>query len=120
MITLIKNLPDNIIGFRYKGKVTAKDYEKVLFPEFEKAHKKGKQIKVLWVLEKDFDAFTMGAVWDDMEMGIKYFRDWIKIAFVSDKKWMNHTVRAFGFLIPGHVRTFKNKKMDDAIKWLLE
>ena len=71
-------------------------------------------------MDESFKGFSLGAAKDDMKMGIKYFRDFKKIAFVSDKKWMNRTVMAFGFLIPGHVRTFKNKKLDDAIKWLLE
>lgn len=120
MITLIKDLPADIIGFKFKGKVTAKDYESVLMPAFKAAAKRSKELKVLWQMTKSFESFTMGAAWDDMQIGLKYFRDWKKVAFVSDKKWMNHTVSAFGFLIPGHVRTFSNKKLDDAVKWLQE
>ncbi|MEO8088175.1 MAG: STAS/SEC14 domain-containing protein [Bacteroidota bacterium] len=118
MISIIKELPANIIGFRCKGKVTAKDYESVLYPAFEKALKKSKKLTVLWQMDDSFRGFSLGAVKDDMQMGIKYFHDFRKIAFVSDEKWMNRIVSAFGFLIPGHVRTFKNKKLADAISWL--
>jgi hypothetical protein len=55
-----------------------------------------------------------------MEIGIKYFKDWKKIAFVSDKEWMNHIVDAFGFLVPAKVKTFENKEMNAAIQWLSE
>ena len=88
MISIIKKLPNMIIGFKYEGKVTA----------------------------KDFEGFKVDALIDDAKLGIKYFRNWKKIAFVSNKKKMNDTVRTFGFLIPGQVKTFKKKK--EAILWL--
>lgn len=120
MITLIKNLPGDIIGFSYDDEVTAADYEKVLFPAIEKGAKKSKDLNVLCRLGENFKGFKLGALKEDMEIGIKYFKDWKKIAFVSDKEWMNHTVKAFGFLVPAKVRTFENKEMDTAIKWLSE
>ncbi len=120
MITIIKNLPAPIIGFKYEGKVTAKDYETVLYPAFRRTLKLKKKLRVLCQMEKSFDGFSFGAAKDDMQMGLKYFHDWEKIAFVSDKKWLNKTVEAFGFLIPGHVRSFKNKKISEAITWLEE
>ena len=120
MITLIKNMPDNIVGYKYDGEVTATDYEKVLFPAVKAASEKSKSLKVLCQLGKNFKGFKLGALEDGMEIGLKYFKDWEKIAFVSDKKWMNHTIKAFEFLVPAKVRTFKNKDMDAAIKWLSE
>ena len=120
MISIIKELPNNIIGFRCKGKVTAKDYESVLYPAFEKALKKSKKLKVLWQMDESFKRFSLDAAKDDMQMGIKYYHAWERIAFVSDKKWMSRIVTAFGFLIPGHVCTFKNKKLSEAISWLQE
>ena len=120
MITIIKNLPDDIAGFKYDDKVTATDYETVLFPAVEAAFKKSKDLKVLCRLGKNFKSFKLGALKDDMELGLKYYKDWKKIAFVSDKEWMSHTVKAFGFLVPAKVKTFNNKNMNEAIKWLEE
>ena len=120
MITLIKNIPDDIVGFSYDDEVTAADYETVVFPAVEAAVKKKIDLKVLLRLGVSFKGFKLGALKDDMEIGIKYFKDWKKIAFISDKEWMNHTVKAFGFLMPAKVRTFENKDMDAAIKWLSE
>ncbi len=31
---------------------------------------------------------------------------------------MNHEVKAFGFLVPAKVKTFENKGMDEAMRWL--
>lgn len=120
MITLIKNIPDDIVGFSYDGEVTAADYETVVFVAVEAAVKRSKELKVLLQLGVNFKGFKLGALKDDMEVGLKYFRDWKKIAFVSDNEGMNHTVKAFGFLLPAKVRTFENKEMDAAVKWLSE
>lgn len=119
MITRLENLPGDVIGFKFEDEVTAADYELVLFPAVEAAVKKNKNLKVLCQLENVI-GFKLGALKDDMEIGFKYFRDWEKVAFVSNKEWINHTVRAFGFLIPGKVRTFKNEEVNAAIKWLAE
>ncbi len=116
MISIIKKLPDMIIGFKYEGKVTAKDYESILFPAIESTFEKNKDLKILCQIAKNFEGFKVDALIDDAKLGIKYFRNWKKIAFVSNKKKMNDTVRTFGFLIPGQVKTFKNKK--EAIQWL--
>jgi hypothetical protein len=40
MITLIKNIPDDIVGFSYGEEVTAADYETVVFPAVDAAAKK--------------------------------------------------------------------------------
>ena len=118
MITRIENLPENIIGLKYEGQVTAADYESVIFPALETTSAKSEGLKILCQLTDNFKGFNLGALKDDFEIGIKYYKDWKKIAFVSENEWMNHTVKAFGFLIPGHVRTFKKSNMDEAIKWL--
>jgi hypothetical protein len=119
-IAKIENLPDDIIGYTYNGEVTAADYESVLFPAVEAAVKKSKNLKVLCQLGDDFKHFNFGALKDDLELGLKYFKDWKKVAFVSDKEWMNHTVKAFSFLVPAKVKIFENKDMDEAVKWLSE
>ncbi len=48
MITLIENLPDNIIGYKYDGDVTTADYETVLFPAVEMQLKKAGTYFASW------------------------------------------------------------------------
>jgi hypothetical protein len=120
MITRIKNIPDNIIAFRYEGHVTAADYESVVLPALATSFENSKNFKVLIQLAEDFEGFNFGAVKDDMKVGLKYWTDWKKIAFVSDKEWMNHAVKAFEFLVPGEVHVYRNDQIPDAIIWLSE
>ena len=93
---------------------------KNLFSAVEVALKRSKNLKVLCRLVDNFKSFKLGALKDDMEIGWKYLREWKKIVFVSDREWMNHAVKAFWFLVPAKVKTFENKNMNEAIKWLKE
>ena len=120
MITVMQNLPENIIGFKYESQITAEDYESVLFPLFEAASKKYKELNVLCQLSESFKGFKLGALKDDFQIGVKYFSRWNKIAFVSDKEGMNHLVKVFGFLIPAKVETFSSQQVDEALRWLSE
>lgn len=43
MIERIPNLPNNVLGFTAKGKVTSEDYVKVLIPAVEKMLKEKKK-----------------------------------------------------------------------------
>ena len=85
MITIIKNLFYDIVGFRY-DEVTATDYETVLFPAKEAALKRNKNLKVLCRLADNFKCSKLGALKDDLEMGWRYLMGWKKIAFVLDKE----------------------------------
>ena len=120
MIKPIENLPGNIIGFRYEGEVTSEDYKTVLYPAVEAALKKTKDLKMLVEITESFAKFTLHAAWDDAAVAFKYFRDWKKIAFLSDKDWLNHTIKALSFLTPGQLRTFSANQTEDAINWLKE
>ncbi|HEY1870930.1 MAG TPA: STAS/SEC14 domain-containing protein [Chitinophagaceae bacterium] len=120
MITLIENMPENIVGFAYAGQVTATDYESVLFPAIENAAKKSKRLKILCRVENDFSGLSLGALKDDFQLGFGYFKDWEKIAILSDKDWLNHLTKAIGFIVPAKVKVFGSSKMDEAVKWLSE
>jgi hypothetical protein len=58
-----------------------------------------------------------GALWDDAKVGVQDSRAWERIAIVSDKDWLKHTVKAFGWLVPGEVRVFELDDLDDAGGW---
>ncbi|MEO8088060.1 MAG: STAS/SEC14 domain-containing protein [Bacteroidota bacterium] len=73
MITIIKNLPAGIIGFRYDGHVTKEDYETVMYPAFQAATEKNKELKVLCEMAESFKDFNLGVVKGDLALGLKYF-----------------------------------------------
>ena len=39
---------------------------------------------------------------------------WEKIAVVTDKEWLRHSVNIFGYLIPGEIKAFTAAEEPDA------
>ena len=88
MIKLLANPPDHVVGVSASGQIDAKDYETVLIPAIDSALQKHKRIRVLYLLTKDFQGFTTGAMWDDAKLGLAHLRAWERIAVVTDVHWV--------------------------------
>jgi len=118
MITKIRNIPKNIVGFEVSGMVTAGDYEKTVFPAIEKNLKTNKEIRALLHMGKKFKGMKFGAMVDDLKVGLKYFRHWKKIAVVTDKRWLTNFISMFRFMWPGQVKTYHDRELKLAVAWL--
>jgi hypothetical protein len=60
----------------------------------------------------------VGAVWDDLRIGVEHLTRWERIAVVTDLDWLQIAVRAFGFLMPGTHRSFPLDEADEARRWI--
>jgi hypothetical protein len=118
VIELLPSLPDNVVGFTAKGKVTGDDYAKVLIPAVEAALGKHDKIRLLYILGSEFEGYSGSAMWEDGKVGMEHVTRWERIALVSDKAWIRHTVNAFGYLIPGQVKVFTDAEEADARAWI--
>jgi len=120
MIEKIPNLPDNVLGFVAKGKVTADDYEKVIIPAAEALFSRLGKARLLYQLGEDFSGFQAAAMWDDTKLGLKHLAGWERLAVVSDTEWIRAAVKVFGLAMPGHVRLFNNRELAEATRWISE
>ena len=118
MMQLIDGLPDNVVGVRGIGEVEDDDYEDVLVPAIDAARARHDKIRLLYVLGPEFTGYDAEAVWDDTKLGARTFTDYDKIAVVTDTRWLQRTVKAFGWIIPGEVRVFHVEGLDDATAWI--
>lgn len=118
MIRLVDGLPDNVVGFEAVGEVEAADYESVLDPAVDAAVAANDKIRLLYVLGEEFDGYSGGAMWGDAKLGLKNWTHFEKVAFVSDRKAYVDGVRAFGWLIPGEVKTFSLAESEAARTWV--
>lgn len=59
-------------------------------------------MRIYYEVESDF-AGVDPAVWEDAMAGLSYFLRWERFAVVTDVEWIKHTVKLFGFLMPGEV-----------------
>lgn len=120
MIEQIPNLPANVLGFRAKGTVTAADYENVIIPAVEAQFARQPKVRFLYHLGDELTGFEAAAMWDDTKLGLRHLAGWEKMALVSDIEWIRAAVKIFGLAIPGQVRVFHNRELDEAMRWIAE
>lgn len=120
MIERIQDLPENVLGFMAKGKVTGADYETVIIPAVEEMLTRHKKVRFLYCLGEDFTGFDMKAMWDDAKIGLQHFTDWERFAVVTDVEWIRTAVKVFGFAMPGKVCVYSNNELAKARQWLSE
>ena len=119
MIERIEGLKENIVGFKFAGQVTEKEYEEVIFPAIKDQLTKQAKLRILCYFAEDTKV-SMGAMWDDTVMGFKHYFDWERIAVVTDLVWIKHSFKALGFLIKGHLKIYPADELQQAIEWLEE
>ena len=120
MLERLHDLPDSVVGIKASGEVTGEDYKDVLIPAVEAALEGGQKVRLLYVLGDDVKGMglTAGAAWQDTKVGLGHYNRWQKVAVVSDKEWLRHSVNIFGYLIPGEVKAFTPAEEGEARTWV--
>ena len=119
MLERLRDLPDEVVGVKASGEVTGDDYRTVLLPAVEEALEGGRKLRFLYVLGDDVTGFSAGAAWQDTKVGMGHYDRWEKVAVVSDKEWLRHSVEIFGYLIPGEIKAFTLDKEAEARRWVI-
>jgi hypothetical protein len=117
MLRMLEGLPENVLGVEAVGKVTDDDYDKMLIPAVRTRREAHGSIRFIYVLGEEFDGWTTRAMWEDAKLGLKDLNAWEKIAIVTNKESVKHTVKAIGWMIPGEVRVFELNELDTAKDW---
>jgi hypothetical protein len=116
MIKELDDMPEGVVGFEASGMVHADDYRDVVLPALERAGEKG-DIRFLLVIP-DFKGMTGAAVGQDLKTGFHHFKQWKKVALVTDVSWMAHLTSLFGWMSPGQTRVFAMDERDAALAWV--
>jgi SpoIIAA-like len=118
MLETIPGLPENVLGFVAKGELTSDDYRRVLVPAVDDALERHEKLRLLYVLGEEFDGLDAGAAWEDLKVGFSHVTRWEKIALVTDRDWIRHSIDIFGYLMPGEVKGFTVADEPAARAWL--
>jgi len=118
LLEKIPDLPNTVLGFKASGELTGDDYQKVLVPAIEAALQSQEKLRLLYVLGDEVTGFSAGAAWEDTKVGIAHVTKWEKIAVVTDKEWLRHSVNIFGYLIPGEIKAYPTAEEADARAWI--
>ncbi len=118
MIEIMRDLPDEVLGFTAHGTVTGADYDAVLLPELQARFERHDRVNLLYHFAEDFSGFDAEAIWDDTWADLRHFRGWEKIAVVTDVGWVHRLAGLFGLLRPGRAQVFSNAELAQAREWV--
>ena len=76
------------------------------------------RVKLLYILDHDFDGESIGPAWDDAKLGFLSIQDFDRIAVVTDIAWVHRAVKMFAPLICRPVGVFNLADMPGARSWL--
>lgn len=120
MLTIIRGFPDQVLAIEASGEVEDDDYEQVLEPGIADRLTRHDKIRLFYVLGEAFEGYEGEAMWEDAKLGMRTFTSYDRIAVVTDTRWLSRSVKAFGWLMPGHVRTFTLADRRAAEDWIVE
>jgi hypothetical protein len=118
LLERIPDLPDTVLGFRASGELTSDDYRNVLVPAVEASLRSRDKLRLLYVLGDEVTGLSAGAAWEDTKIGVAHITRWEKIAVVTNKEWLRHSVNIFGYLIPGEIKAYTTADEGDARAWI--
>jgi hypothetical protein len=118
MLELVKGFPDHVVAVRAIAQVTRDDYHTVLVPAVEGALQHHAKLRLYYMIGHEFTGFDPGAAWEDFKVGMEHLTRWERIAVVTDVDWMQHTIKAFGFVMPGEMRVFPSANDAEARTWI--
>ena len=118
MIEVLKGFPENVAAYVCRGHVSKADYDTVLMPDVADRLSRNEKLRLYYEVAPDFAGIDPGAMWEDTKVGLSHFLRWERFAVVTDVEWMRHSVKLFGFLMPGELRVFPLADAAQAREWI--
>jgi hypothetical protein len=119
MIEVLPDMPQGVTGIRVSGRVGGKELRKFK-PVMEELSNSG-DIRIVEVIASDYEGFGPGGFVEDLKLGFgalfQHHSAFKRIAVVSDKAWVAHTLHALAWMIPGELALFGLDELEQAKKW---
>ncbi|MGY1793062.1 STAS/SEC14 domain-containing protein [Geodermatophilus sp. SYSU D00525] len=125
MIRRLTDVPDGVLGLEAvddveREDVEREDYENLVLPAIEQAIARHGEVRLVHVLGREFDDYEGGAVWEDLELGVRHPTAFERIAVVTDARWARPALTVFTVLWPGKARAFPLAERSAAVSWAAE
>lgn len=118
MLRIIEGLPPDVLGVEAAGKVTHADYVQVLIPRAKAIIARG-PLKLIFVIGSEVTGFELEALWDDATFGLTHWRDFSRLAVVTDHAWIRAMTGMFTPFTPAEVRLFSLSDLPTAKDWIV-
>jgi hypothetical protein len=119
MIELLPDMPRGVIGLRVSGRLGG-DELREFKPAIKELLETG-EIRIVEVIAADYEGFGPGGLFEDLKLGFgsvwPHHAAFKRIAVVSDKEWVAHTLHALAWLVPGDLAVFGLDDFERAKEW---
>ena len=116
MIELLPDMPKGVTGVRVSGRLGGDELREVK-PTIEDMLKTD-EIRIVEVIGNDYEGFGPGGLFEDLKIAVgtvwPHHAAFKRIAVVSDKAWVAHTLHAVAWMIPGEYAVFTLDELDKA------
>jgi hypothetical protein len=120
MIEVLADMPAGVTGFRVSGRLTG-DELREFKSTFDKQLDAGGEIRIVEVIGSDYEGFGPGGLLEDIKLGfgtvLPNHAAFKRIAVVTDKEWVGHTLHALAWLVPGEIVVFGLDDLERATQW---
>lgn len=119
MIEVLPGMPEGVTGVRVSGRLRGDDLREFK-PAMEALLKTG-EIRIVEVIASDYEGFGPGGLVEDLKLAfgtvLPHHSDFKRIAIVSDKEWVAHTLHALAWMVPGELAVFRLDELERAKEW---
>lgn len=119
MIEVLQDVPDGVTGIRVSGRISGDDL-RAFEPTMDQLGKAG-EIRIVEVIASDYQGFGPGGLAEDVKLGfgalLQHHSAFKRIAVVSDKEWVKHTLHALAWMVPGELAIFGLDELEQAKAW---
>lgn len=119
MIEQLSDMPDGVVGIRVSGRL-AGDELRAVAPRIQEVIKAG-DVRMVEVIDHDYEGFGPGGLAEDLKLGFgavfPHHAQFKRIAVVTDKDWIVHTLHAFAWMVPGEFAIFGPDEFEHAKQW---
>lgn len=119
MIEVLQDMPDGVTGIRVSGRLRGDELREIR-PVLEQTLKTG-EVRIVEVIAPDYEGFGPGGFVEDLKLGLgivlPHHSAFKRIAVVSDKEWVAHTLHALAWMVPGELAVFGLNELERAKEW---
>lgn len=119
MIQVLPDMPQGVTGVRVSGRLGGDELRE--FKPTMQALRKTGEIRFVEVIASDYEGFGPGGLAEDLKIGfgtvLPHHSAFKRIAVVSDKEWVAHTLHALAWIIPGELAVFGLDELERAKEW---
>lgn len=119
MIEVLSDMPDGVAGIKVSGRITGADIT-AFEPDMARLLDTD-EIRFVEVVAPDYEGFGPGGLVQDLKQGFgalfTHHAKFKRIAVVSDREWIAHTLHALAWMVPGELKLFHLDELDAAKEW---